>query len=412
MSQDPDEQPTPEIPFFSEIMKALSSQAPVQWDMARQFALSTATSSLTNTTSSASSEANVDPAVRIAVQKIAAIADMHVRDVTGLTTVKSTSNSNLNLPEVEVVNRSMWVHHTIAAYKPLFTEFATSISNQTKIDSAQPQDDHEESNQSAELNAMLGNLVKMMAPAMLGMSIGSMIGQLSLRAFGQYDLPLPREPQTQLLFVEKNCEEFATDWSINIADMQMWLIVQELTFHAIFNVTHVRETIIDSVKAHVAGFKPNPDALAERLSKIDITSSDPAVMMQRLLGDPTILLGAARSPEQERLAPKLDAMISAIVSYVDYVVDIIATRIIGTGTQIAEAVRRRRVEARTQDQFVEQLLGLRLTKSQLDDGHAFIAGVIERDGFEALSGMWTKSGNLPTPNEITAPGLWLERINY
>ncbi len=410
MSQDPNEQPMPEIPFFSEIMKALSSQAPVQWDMARQFALSTATSSSTNTTSGASSEANVDPAVRIAIQKIAAVADMHVRDVTGLATVKSTSNSNL--PEIEVVNRSMWVHHTISAYKPLFTEFATSISNQTKNDPTQPQDHHEGSNQSAELNAMLGNLVKMMAPAMLGMSIGSMIGQLSLRAFGQYDLPLPREPQTQLLFVEKNCEEFATDWSINIADMQMWLIVQELTFHAIFNVSHVRETIIAAVKAHVAGFKPNPDALAERLSKIDITSSDPAVMMQRLLGDPTILLGASRSQEQEKLAPKLDAMISAIVSYVDYVVDIIATRIIGTGTQIAEAVRRRRVEARTQDQFVEQLLGLRLTKSQLDDGHAFIAGVIERVGFEALSGMWAKPGNLPTPNELIAPGLWLERINY
>ena len=410
MSHDPNEQPMPEIPFFSEIMKALSSQPPVQWDMARQFALSTATSSSTNTTSGASSEANVDPAVRIAIQKIAAVADMHVRDVTGLATVKSTSNSNL--PEIEVVNRSMWVHHTISAYKPLFTEFATSISNQTKNDPTQPQDHHEGSNQSAELNAMLGNLVKMMAPAMLGMSIGSMIGQLSLRAFGQYDLPLPREPQTQLLFVEKNCEEFATDWSINIADMQMWLIVQELTFHAIFNVSHVRETIIAAVKAHVAGFKPNPDALAERLSKIDITSSDPAVMMQRLLGDPTILLGASRSPEQEKLAPKLDAMISAIVSYVDYVVDIIATRIIGTGTQIAEAVRRRRVEARTQDQFVEQLLGLRLTKSQLDDGHAFIAGVIERVGFEALSGMWAKPGNLPTPNELIAPGLWLERINY
>ena len=410
MSHDPNEQPMPEIPFFSEIMKALSSQAPVQWDMARQFALSTATSSSTNTTSGASSEANVDPAVRIAIQKIAAVADMHVRDVTGLATVKSTSNSNL--PEIEVVNRSMWVHHTISAYKQLFTEFATSISNQTKNDPTQPQDHHEGSNQSAELNAMLGNLVKMMAPAMLGMSIGSMIGQLALRAFGQYDLPLPREPQTQLLFVEKNCEEFATDWSINIADMQMWLIVQELTFHAIFNVSHVRETIIAAVKAHVAGFKPNPDALAERLSKIDITSSDPAVMMQRLLGDPTILLGASRSPEQEKLAPKLDAMISAIVSYVDYVVDIIATRIIGTGTQIAEAVRRRRVEARTQDQFVEQLLGLRLTKSQLDDGHAFIAGVIERVGFEALSGMWAKPGNLPTPNELIAPGLWLERINY
>ena len=69
---------------------------------------------------------------------------------------------------------------------------------------------------------------------MLGMSVGSMIGQLALRAFGQYDLPLPREPHEQLLFVARNCEEFANDWSINISDMQMWLLVQELTFHAIY----------------------------------------------------------------------------------------------------------------------------------------------------------------------------------
>ena len=252
----------------------------------------------------------------------------------------------------------------------------------------------------------------MMAPAMLGMSVGSMIGQLALRAFGQYDLPLPREPHEQLLFVARNCEEFAKDWSINISDMQMWLLVQELTFHAVYQNPIVRTTITDAVKKHVSGFKPSPNALAERLSKIDVTNNDPAAMMQKLLVDPSLLLGAVRSPEQALLAPKLDAMISAIVGYVDHVVDTVAERIIGTGAQIAEAVRRRRVEARSQDQFVEQLLGLRLTTKQMDEGHAFINGVIERAGFEGLSGLWTKPGNLPTPNEIVAPGLWLERINF
>mgnify|MGYP006169481997 FL=1 len=105
-------------------------------------------------------------------------------------------------------------------------------------------------------------------------------------------------------------------------------------------------------------------------------------------------------------------MISAIVGYVDHVVDTVAERIIGTGSQISEAVRRRRVEARSQDQFVEQLLGLRLTTKQMDEGHAFIGGVIERAGFDGLSGLWSKTGNLPTVNEIVAPGLWLERINF
>ena len=48
----------------------------------------------------------------------------------------------------------------------------------------------------------------------------------------------------------------------------------------------------------------------------------------------------------------------------------------------------------------------------MDEGHAFIGGVIERAGFDGLSGLWSKTGNLPTVNEIVAPGLWLERINF
>lgn len=402
MSQDPDEQPSPGISFFAEMAKAMSSKGPVQWDVARQFAMMTATNS--------TSEANVDPAVRISVQQLAAVADMHVRDVTGLTT-----SNTMKVPEIDVVNRSMWVHHTLEAYKPLFTEFATSIYGQTLINpntvalEGTPDLSTDVPN---ELNEMISNLTKMMAPAMLGMSVGSMIGQLALRAFGQYDLPLPRDPATQLLFVARNCEEFARDWSINISEMQMWLLVQELTFHAVFKVPHIREVITVAVKNHVASFRPNPDALADRLGTMDITSSDPAALMQRLLTDPTLLIGAVRSPGQEALAPILDAMISSVVSYVDHIVDTVADRILGTGDQIAEAVRRRRVEAGDQDQFVEQLLGLHLTTFQIDRGHQFIAGVIERAGTEGLTGLWTRAGNLPTPNEIVAPGLWLERINY
>ena len=190
----------------------------------------------------------------------------------------------------------------------------------------------------------------------------------------------------------------------------MWLLIQELTFHALFRVDHVRNAITKAVKQHVAGFRPNPNALGQRLTEIDVTNTDHAAMMQKLLGDPTLLLGSERSAQQEALAPKLDAMICAIVCYVDHVVDTVASRILGNGAQISEAVRRRRVESSAQDQYVEQLFGIHLTNAQIDLGQSFISGVIERSGEQGLAQLWSQDGNLPTPNEIAAPGLWIERI--
>ena len=41
--------------------------------------------------------------------------------------------------------------------------------------------------------AMMASLSKMMAPSMLGMAVGSMVGRMATQAFGQYDLPIPRQ---------------------------------------------------------------------------------------------------------------------------------------------------------------------------------------------------------------------------
>jgi putative hydrolase len=390
MPQDPNEFSASGFPFFEQIAKAMSSAGPVQWDMARQFAMMAATNS--------STEPNVEPTSRIAIQQLAAVADLHVRDVTGLSTSDTTQP-----PVVDVVNRSTWVHHTVEAFKFYFSDFSGNSNSTIGGENLDPE--------SNGMDAMMSNITKMMAPAMLGMSVGSMIGQLSLRTFGQYDLPLPREPKSQLLFVVRNSEEFAKDWSIKVEDMQMWLLIQELTFHALFRIDFVRDAVTNLVKQHVAGFNPNPNALGQRLTNIDVTNTDPAAMMQKLLGDPTLLLGDERSAKQQALAPKLDAIICAIICYVDHVVDTVANRILGNGAQISEAFRRRRVESSSQDQYVEQLFGIYLTDDQVGRGEKFIAGVIERQGEIGLTRLWAREGNLPTPNEIAAPGLWIERIN-
>jgi uncharacterized protein (DUF2342 family) len=57
------------------------------------------------------------------------------------------------------------------------------------------------------------------------------------------------------------------------------------------------------------------------------------------------------------------------------------------------------------------LFGVDLTRERVDLGAAFVAGVIERDGLDALGRLLSDPSALPTPAEIVAPGLWLARTS-
>ena len=60
---------------------------------------------------------------------------------------------------------------------------------------------------------------------------------------------------------------------------------------------------------------------------------------------------------------------------------------------------------------MERLLGLDLTHEHFDRGSAHIDGMVQRAGHESLKHLWSDTGNLPTPNDVVAPGLWLARID-
>lgn len=386
MTNNPEESPFGGMPFFGDLAKLMASQGPLQWDVARQVALMTATHG-------SNAEANVDPASRIAVERLVPIAEMHVRESTGIDLGEISA--------VQVVNRSMWTHLTLEAYRPMFQNLAQSLSSSAgEVETAS--DD--------QMANMFASLSRMIAPTMMGMSVGTMVGQLSLRAFGQYDLPVPRDLRGGIILVAPNVEAFATDWSIEPNDMRMWVLVHEFTSHSLLTREPVRRVLGDALGRYISSFRPNPDALMERLSNVELGTDDPMSAMQKFFTDPSILLGAVRSAEQELLAPELDAYVAAIIGYVDHHVDRVTDSLLGGGSRIAEAVRRRRVEASPEDTFVEQLLGLKLSMLQVERGTQFVNGVVDRAGTGALTGLFARDGNLPTPNELDAPGLWLARL--
>ena len=380
------------FPMFGDIGRMLSGQGPLNWDAARQFAIMSASGADGSTGFGTAPVAspNIDPTVRIRYGELADIARLHVADVMGI-----------DVPRVEpsVATPEQWAAQTLEAYRPLFTELATSLGPGEVDDPG-----------SDPMAQMMAGLAKMMAPAMLGMAVGSMVGNLARRAFGVYDLPIPRATPA-LVLVPPTIDTFAAVWEIGLDEMRLWVLAHELAGLALFSVDHFADHLRELVQRHVGAFRPDPSAVTDKLATMEMDQSDPLAAMQQAFGDPEVLLGAVRSDEQLEMEPLLDAAVATAIGVIDWVVDAVAVRIIGgNALQIAEAVRRRRAETSPDDLFVERLLGIRLGAEQTARGKAFVQGVVDRAGETGLAPLFSDPAAVPTPNEIEAPGLWLARV--
>ena len=389
------------VPFFADLAKMLSQQGPVSWDAARQLAHSIALGG--------ESEPNVDPSDRIQLEQLARVADLHVGSTTGLST--STAGTGASIVPV---TRAQWLTRSLEAYKPLIEAIASALAiDDGDLTQPAPADPESfEQDPEAAMGAWLGGVMQMLSPMMLGMTAGSMIGHLATRSLGQYDLPVPRKAgDDEILFVVRNVDEFGTEWSLDRDELRLWICLHEVAHHAVLSVPHVRSQLLDLLERFASSFQPDTGALEDRLGSFDPTDPSGLAAMQSMFSDPEVVVGAIRSPDQETILPQIEALVAAIVGYVDWVMDTVGERIMASYGQITEAMRRHRVEAAPSDRFVGQLLGLDLTQPLYDRGTAFVEGVVEREGPHGLDRLWRSERELPTPAEIDAPGLWLARID-
>lgn len=382
------------MPFLGDLAKMLGQQGGMPWEGARQLGVSVATEG--------TSEPNVDPVERMALEQLARVADLHVADVTGLST-SLTGRPVQGVP----VNRTRWVMDSLDAYRPLMERLAGALAPGAVPDDVDDAGDP--------MAGMLAGMLQALQPMMLSMTAGSMVGHLARRSLGQYDLPIPRPAAgphaDDLLLVVPNLDAFADEWSLQRDDLRLWVCVHEIAHHAVFAVPHVRTRMDDLLTRHVSSFRNDPMALEGRIGELDLSDPSALAGLQEALGSPELILGAITSPEQEALRPELDALVAVVVGVVDHVLDVVGGKLIGGYGMLTEALRRRRVEAAEADRFVERLFGLELVQATYDRGSAFVDGVVERAGEDGLRRLWASPEHLPTPNEVDAPGLWLARLD-
>jgi putative hydrolase len=375
------------------LARLLVSAGPINWEIARQMATFGATGG--------QPESNPDPVARVRLEELLRVADLQVTEATGLATAHG------GVLGVRAVTRAEWAQRTLDAWRPQLERLATALSKAAGDSNPAPGD--AESDDAADtMSQLLGNLPQVIGPLLFGMQSGAMVGDLARRAMGEYDLPTPRPPRDEVVVVPVTIDGFGQDWSLPEDDVRLWVLLREVTSHAVFGTAHVRQRLEELMTAYAGAFQPDPHALEDRLSAFDPTDLSG---LQSTFGDPEALLGELQSDEQRRLQGPLQSLLAVIAGYVDHVMDTVGRRLIGSYGPLTEALRRRRLEDGQGQRILGKLLGVGLDEAGYARGQAFVGGVLERAGDEGLARLWSSAANLPTPAEVDAPGLWLARID-
>lgn len=359
------------IPFLGDIASMLGNDASL-WEGARQTAAQLATGG--------KPEHNVDPAIRHRLSEISRVAELHTANVTHLDIVPART---------EPVTRSGWAAAALDAIRPLMDRLSERLAAESTDDP-------------------FAGLLRMMSPMTVAMTAGMMAGHLATKAFGNSDLGVP---MGRVLIVPANITDFASEWSLDVDDVTLWVAIREHAMHSMLAVPHVRAELDGLLLRYVEGFQRSDRAFEEMLEIDPDMMSEPSQLgaqLQRIFGNPELLLGVSRDDSQNDIVQRLETLLSVVNAYIDDVVAQAGSRLIGGFGALSEAVRRRQLTQGAD--FADRLLGVRLSAEARERGEGFIVGVIERSGRDGLARLF-EPGSLPTPNELAAPGLWLARLD-
>ena len=357
--------------IFDQLMELLNQPGPINWKLAEQIA-----------THVTGEEEPIDPWLADEYLELTRVAQLQVSQATPLDA--GTGG------EIIPLDRSRWAKRNLKSFRYLLEPMADKMDALPAIEGMP-----------AGVEGMLAPLI----PALLGMQMGVMVGFMSHRVLGQFDIGLPTADGGDLYYVVPNIEAFATDNGLEPRQVRLWVALHEVTHQAQFEREWVRPHFIGLVNDFLEGMTVDASALGERLQEF----SDPA-RLQEMLSDPAGLTGMTVSPEQMPKLESVQAFMAIIEGYSDFVMDRAATNLLPDMERMRAAMTARREDAEQGEGALNRLLGLELKREQYRLGAEFCAQVAQRWGEDALNKLWDGPELLPTLAEVSDPLGWAARV--
>lgn len=241
-----------------------------------------------------------------------------------------------------------------------------------------------------------GGFARIAYRPIMGAQLGAVLGFLSQRVLGQFDLLAAAEDE--VWFVGSNLVLMERRFGFIPRDFRLWVVLHELTHRSQFEGNPwLRDHFLESVNRFLTDIDLDLGSFLPRLAEA-VRSDDSIPLGVRLL-----------RPEQRALFDQLQALMSLIEGHGNFVMDRIAEGLIPTAPRMRRALREGGLNRSPFAKIIGKLLGLDMKKRQYEEGQIFCDAVFEAGGRSALQLAFSSTAMLPSLQEIRNPQTWIDR---
>ena len=248
-----------------------------------------------------------------------------------------------------------------------------------------------------------------LAAAAAGAELGAVLGWMSTRVLGQYDLLVledeAAEDQDLVYYVGPNLVALERRYAFDPRHFHLWLALHEVTHRAQFTgVAWMREHYLGLVASLLEDAEPEQVNILESLRELAARRRSGT---DRADGG---VMGMVATPRQQEVLDNIASLMSLLEGHGDVTMDRAGRGIVVGADRFARVLRDRRRSATGVARIFQKIVGLEAKLAQYARGEAFI-GVVEAAGGPALlNRAWEDPGHLPDLGEINDPALWVARM--
>ncbi|MEY2568676.1 MAG: hypothetical protein QOE35_3205 [Actinomycetota bacterium] len=286
-----------------------------------------------------------------------------------------------------VTDRAGWVHANINSFRRLLRPITERIGPK-----------------------MAASPVAPVGRAVAGAELGTLLGWMSTRVLGQYDLLLveDEDPEDQdiVYFVGPNVLALEKRFGFPPREFRLWLALHEVTHRVQFTgVPWMRDHFRSLVESTLSAVDPDPRRFVEALKR--------AVEEMRAGRNPLDeggLIGLLATAEQQEAFQRVQGMMSLLEGHGDVTMDRAGAARIPSAERFSRVLRQRRNAVRGPAKVLQKLIGLEAKMKQYEQGEEFIAAIERVGGPALLNKAWDGPDSLPTMSEIRDPDSWIRRV--
>ena len=272
-----------------------------------------------------------------------------------------------------------------------------------------------DANSSGANTSNAGKLSARMMQKFAALEVGAMLGWMSTRVLGQYDLlvieneeaPLEEDGQDVVYYVAPNIA--ALEWRHGFPpdEFRLWIALHEVTHRAQFTgVAWLREHFLSLVDQSLNAVSTDPKAFGTAMSQIAAARREGRNPFAE--GGIAVLVA---SPEQREVLDQIMGMMSLLEGHGDVTMDRAGAEHLSEIPRFRRVISHRRSQVGPLAKLMRQMMGIEAKMNQYAAGERFIAAVEEAGGTEFLDKAWEGPECLPSMAEIRDPKLWIDRVS-